>query len=85
MDAFFGVPDRYPVSAMRHTSAPPTSNIDPWWLRGSKMGLNAQEQFAQSDVTRNVQNGGRSDMVQLKALIFQKPSKERMDWKSKSP
>ena len=35
-DAFFGVPDRYPVSAMRHTSAPLTSNIDPSWLRGTR-------------------------------------------------
>ena len=49
------------------------------------MGLNAQEQFAQSDVARNMQNGGGSKVMQLKAIVFQKPPEERMDWKPNAP
>ena len=50
-----------------------------------EMGLNAQIQFAQRDVARNVQNGGRSKIVQLEAIVFQKPPEERMDWKPGTP
>ena len=46
------------------------------------MGLAAQEQLTKSNVTHNVQDGGRSEIVQLKAIILQQPSEERMDWKS---
>ena len=49
------------------------------------MGLNAQEQFAQSDVARNMQNRGGSKVMQLKAIVFQKPQEERMDWKPNAP
>ena len=50
-----------------------------------EMGLNAQKQFAQRDVARNVQNRGRSKVVELKAIVFQKPSEERMDCKPDAP
>ena len=46
------------------------------------MGLNAQEQFAQSDVSHNMQNGGGGEVVQLEAIVFQQPSEEQMDWKT---
>ena len=49
------------------------------------MGLNAQIQFAQRDVARNVQNGGQSKIVQLKAIVFQKPPEEWIDWKPDAP
>ena len=47
-----------------------------------KMSLDAEEKFTSSNVTRNVQNRGWSEIVQLEAVVFQKPSEERMDWKS---
>ena len=55
------------------------------------MGLTTQEQLAKRNVTRDVQNGGGSEAVQngggseavqLEAIVLQKPSEERMDWKS---
>ena len=46
------------------------------------MGLAVQKELAKSDVTRDVQNGGGSEIVKLEAIILQKSSKERMDRKS---
>ena len=45
------------------------------------MGLTAQEQLAKSNKTRDVQDGGRSEVVQLEAVILQESSEERVDWK----
>ena len=49
------------------------------------MGLAAQEELAKSDVTRNVQDGGWGKIVQLEAIILQKPSEEWVNWKSHAP
>ena len=46
------------------------------------MGLTTQESLTKSNVTRDVQDGGRSEIVQLEAIILQKSSEERVDWKS---
>ena len=46
------------------------------------MGLTAQKELAKSDVTRDVHNGGGSEIVKLEAIILQESSEERMDWKS---
>ena len=49
------------------------------------MSLNTQKQLAEGYVARDMQYGGRREVVQLEAIIFQKPSEERMDWKSEDP
>ena len=46
------------------------------------MSFTAQEQLAEGNITRDVQDRGRSKIVQLEAIVLQKPSEERMDWKS---
>ena len=76
---------------MRHTSAPPTSNIDPFLGAGDeaekfspqfKMGLVAQEQLTKSNEARDVQNRARHENVQLKAIVLQETSEERVNWES---
>ena len=32
-----------------------------------------------------MQYGGRSEVMQLEAVILQEPAEERMDWKSEAP
>ena len=46
------------------------------------MGLTTQEQLTKSNVTCDVQDGGGTEVVQLEAIILQKPSEEQMNWKS---
>ena len=46
------------------------------------MGLAAQEQLAKSDKSRDVQDGGRSEIVKLEAIVLQETSEEGVDWKS---
>ena len=48
------------------------------------MSLDAQEQLAKGHEARDVQNGGRSKVVQLKAIELQEPPEKRMYWKSES-
>ena len=46
------------------------------------MGLTTQEQLTKSNATRDFEDGGGSEVVQLEAIILQKPSEEWMNWKS---
>ena len=48
------------------------------------MSLDAQEQLVKGHEARDVQNGGRSKVVQLKAIELQEPPEKRMYWKSES-
>ena len=49
------------------------------------MSLATQKQLAKSNITRNMQDGGRCEVMQLEAIVLQKPSEEQMDWKSDTP
>ena len=49
------------------------------------MGFTAQEKLAQGNKTRDVQDRGRCEVVQLEAVILQKTSEEMVDWKSHAP
>ena len=49
-----------------------------------KMGLDAQEQLAKSYKARDVQNGGRCEVVKLEYVELQEPPEKRMYWKSES-
>ena len=49
------------------------------------MGLNAQEQLTQSYEARDVQNGGRCEVVKLESIKLQEPPEKRMYRKSESP
>ena len=46
-----------------------------------KVGLAAQEKLAKSEKPRDMQDGGRSKVVQLEAVVLQETSEERVDWK----
>ena len=46
------------------------------------MELNAQEQLTQSYEARDMQYGGRREVVQLEAIELQEPPEKRMNWKS---
>ena len=46
------------------------------------MGLDAQEQLAKSYKARDVQNGGRCEVVKLESVELQEPPEKRMNWKS---
>ena len=48
------------------------------------MGLDAQEQLAESYEARDVQNGGGREVVKLEAVELQQPSEKRLNWKSES-
>ena len=50
-----------------------------------KMGLDAQEQLAKSYKARNVQDGGRCEVVKLESIELQEPPEKRMYGKSESP
>ena len=50
-----------------------------------KMGLDAQEQLAKSYKARDVQNGGRCEVVKLESVELQEPPEKRMYGKSESP
>ena len=49
------------------------------------MSLAAQKQLAKGYEARDMQCGGRGEVMQLEAIELQGPAKEWMDWKSKSP
>ena len=49
------------------------------------MGLDAQEQLAKSYKARNVQDGGRCEVVKLESIELQEPPEKRMYRKSESP
>ena len=49
------------------------------------MGLDAQEQLAKSYKARDVQNGGRREVVKLESIELQEPPEKRMYRKSESP
>ena len=49
------------------------------------MGLAAQEQLAESDEARDMQNGAWHEIVQLEAIVFHNPSKEWMNGKVNTP
>ena len=46
------------------------------------MSLNAQEQLAKSYTARDVQNGGRCEVVKLESVELQEPPEKWMNWKS---
>ena len=46
------------------------------------MSLVAQEQLAKGYEARDMQYGGRREVVQLEAIELQEPPKKRMNWKS---
>ena len=46
-----------------------------------KVGFTAQEKLAQGNKTRDVQDRGRREVVQLEAVILQEYTEERVDWK----
>ena len=46
-----------------------------------KVGFTAQEKLAQGNKTRDVQDRGRREVVQLEAVILQESMEERVDWK----
>ena len=50
-----------------------------------KMGLDAQEQLAKSYKARDVQDGGRCEVVKLESIELQEPLEKRMYGKSESP
>ena len=47
-----------------------------------KMSLDAQKQLAKGHKARNMQDGGRREVVQLEAVELQEPPEKRMNWKS---
>ena len=47
-----------------------------------KMSLDAQKQLAKGHEARNMQDGGRREVVQLEAVELQEPPEKRMNWKS---
>ena len=47
-----------------------------------KMGLDSQEQLAKSYKARDVQDGGRCEVVKLESIELQEPPEKRMNWKS---
>ena len=49
------------------------------------MGLDAQEQLAKSYKARDVQNGGRCEVVKLESVELQEPPEKRVYGKSESP
>ena len=49
------------------------------------MGLDAQEQLTKSYKARDVQNGGRREVVKLESIELQEPPEKRMYGKSESP
>ena len=49
------------------------------------MGLDAQEQLAKSYATRDVQNRGGREVMELESIELQKPAEERMYGKSEPP
>ena len=49
------------------------------------MGLDAQEQLAKSYKARDVQDGGRCEVVKLESIELQEPPEKRMYRKSESP
>ena len=46
------------------------------------MSLAAQKQLAKGYEARDMQYGGRREVVQLEAIELQKTSEKRMDWES---
>ena len=50
-----------------------------------KMGLDAQKQLAKSYVTRDMQDRGRHEVMELESVELQEPAEERMYRKSESP
>ena len=46
------------------------------------MGLDAQEQLAKGYKARDVQDGGRCEVVKLEFIELQEPPEKRMNWKS---
>ncbi len=48
------------------------------------MGLDAQEQLAKSYKARDVQNGGRCEVVKLESVELQEPPEKRMYGKTES-
>ena len=49
------------------------------------MGLDAQEQLAKSYETRDMQNRGGREVMELESVELQKPVEERMHKKSEPP
>ena len=47
------------------------------------MSFTTQKQFEKGYESRDMQQGGRRKIVQLKAVELQEPPKKRMNWKSK--
>ena len=45
------------------------------------MSLDAQKQLAKGYEARDMQYGGRREVVQLEAIELQEPAKEWVDWK----
>ena len=45
------------------------------------MGLDAQEQLTKSYKARDVQNGGRCEVVKLESVELQEPPEKQMYWK----
>ena len=69
----------YPVPAIRHTSAPPTSNMDPPEVRDKEeilrpqieVGLATQEYLAKSHEARDMQYGPWGEVVELDTVELQ--------------
>ena len=49
------------------------------------MSLAAQKQLANGYEARDMQYGGRREVVQLEAIELQEPPEKRMNWKSEPP
>ena len=49
------------------------------------MSFNTQEQLVKSYEARNVQNGGRREVVKLESVELSEPQEKRMYGKSESP
>ena len=49
------------------------------------MGLDTQEQLAKSYKARDVQDGGRCEVVKLEPIELQEPPEKWMDWKPEPP
>ena len=45
------------------------------------MSFTAQEQLAEGNITRDVQNRGGGKIMQLEAIELQEPVEEWVDWK----
>ena len=46
------------------------------------MSLNTQKQLAEGYEARDMQYGGRREVVQLEAIELQTPPEKRVNWKS---